>query len=53
MDEKSQELSNLVDKAKVIGTVPFDQEVFKACLKGERIPAMPGIKPIVDRLLRA
>ena len=53
MDEKSQELSNLVDKAKVIGTVPFDQEVFKACLKGERIPAIPGIKSIVDRLLAA
>lgn len=43
----------VVDTDEVIGTVPFDQEVFKACLKGERIPAIPGIKPIVDRLLAA
>lgn len=51
IDERSQELINLVDKEKVIGILPFDQEVFKACLMGERIPSMPEAQLIVDRLL--
>jgi CO dehydrogenase maturation factor len=51
MDERSQELKDLVDKDRIIGILPFDQEIFKACLKGEKIPSVPEVQSIADRLL--
>jgi CO dehydrogenase maturation factor len=41
----------LVDKKKIAGSLPFDREVFKACLKGSRVPEVKEMKQIVDRLL--
>jgi CO dehydrogenase maturation factor len=51
MNEDSRELADLVDKEKIIGEVPFDREVFRACLKGERVPETEAVKEIVDQLL--
>lgn len=53
VDENSEELIDLVDEAKVIGVLPFDKGVFKACLRGERIPRIAEIEQIADRLLAA
>jgi len=53
MDENSSELLELVDKDKVIGILPFDKEVFKACLKGEEVPQIPEMEKITDKLLAA
>ena len=51
MNEDAAELESLVDKTKIIGSLPFDRNVFKACLKGSRVPEMDEMKKIVDRLL--
>jgi len=51
MNEDAAELEALVDKTKIVGSLPFDREVFKACLKGSRVPDIREIKPIVDRLI--
>jgi CO dehydrogenase maturation factor len=40
-----------VDQGTIVGTLPFDREVFKACLKGSRVPQVNEMKQIVDRLL--
>lgn len=53
MDENSTDLTKMVDSNKVIGTLPFDKEVFKACLKGERVPAVREMDKIADKLLAA
>jgi CO dehydrogenase maturation factor len=51
MNEDAAELAELVDKGKIIGTLPFDKEVFKACLKGIRVPPVKEMKEIVDRIM--
>lgn len=51
MNEDASELKELVDKERIVGTLPFDREVFKACLKGIRVPEIKEMKQIVDRLL--
>jgi len=51
MNEDAAELSSLVDGEKVIGSVPFDRDVFQACLKGSLVPQLAEMKEIVDRLL--
>jgi len=51
MDENSKELADLVDKNRVIGAMPFDRAVFKACLKGEKVPSITEMEQIADRLL--
>ena len=51
MNEDALELKNLVDQGKIVGTLPFDRGVFKACLKGSRVPEIKEMKEIVDRLL--
>jgi len=51
MNQDAAELESLVDREKVIGRVPFDRDVFKACLKGERVPRVEEMKEILDRLL--
>ncbi len=51
MDENSKELADLVDKNKVIGTMPFDKDVFKACLKGEKVPPIKEMEQIAEKLL--
>jgi len=51
MDENSKELADLVDKNKVIGTMPFDKDVFKACLKGEKVPPITEMEQIAEKLL--
>jgi CO dehydrogenase maturation factor len=51
MNEDASELKELVDKERIVGTLPFDREVFKACLKGIRVPEIKEMKHIVDRLL--
>jgi CO dehydrogenase maturation factor len=51
MNDDSKELTDLVDKEKMLGEVPFDRNVFRACLKGDRVPEIEEIKGIVDRLL--
>jgi CO dehydrogenase maturation factor len=53
IDENSKELIDLVDNKKVIGTLPFDKEVFKACLKGDMIPPISEMDHIIDKLLAA
>jgi CO dehydrogenase nickel-insertion accessory protein CooC1 len=53
IDENSRELLELVDMKKMIGKLPFNKEVFKACLKGEAVPALPAMEQIADRLLAA
>ena len=53
MDENSTELMKMVDNNKVIGTLPFDKEVFRACLSGERVTAVREMVPIADKLLAA
>jgi CO dehydrogenase maturation factor len=53
MDENSKELSDLVDKNKVIGTMPFDKDVFKACLKGEKVPPVMEMEQIAEKLLKS
>jgi len=53
MDENSSELLELVDKNKVIGVLPFDREVFKACLRGDEVPQIPEMEKITDKLLAA
>jgi len=53
MDENSKVLVDLVDKNKVIGVLPFDKEVFKACLKGSEVPSIKEMEEIADRLLAA
>lgn len=52
MNEDAAELLSLVDEKKVIGSVPFDRDVFQACLKGTQVPLVKEMKEIVDRLLR-
>ena len=51
MNEDALELKDLVDQGKIVGPLPFDREVFKACLKGSRVPQVNEMKQIVDRLL--
>ncbi|MDQ1262147.1 MAG: dehydrogenase maturation factor [Euryarchaeota archaeon] len=51
MNEDALELRDLVDKERIVGTLPFDTGVFKACLKGDRVPEIKEMKDIVDRLL--
>jgi CO dehydrogenase maturation factor len=51
MNEDALELKELVDQSKIVGTLPFDRDVFKACLKGSRVPEIKEMKQIVDRLL--
>ncbi len=51
MNEDAAELESLVDKTKIIGSLPFDRNVFKACLKGRRVPEIDEMKKIVDQLL--
>ena len=51
MNEDAAELESLVDKTKIIGRLPFDRDVFKACLKGRRVPEIDEMKAIVDLLL--
>ncbi|MGV8174617.1 MAG: P-loop NTPase [Methanothrix sp.] len=51
MNDDAAELRELVDKMKVVGSLPFDRDVFKACLKGSRVPEIVEMKGIVDRLL--
>ncbi|HNX09690.1 MAG TPA: AAA family ATPase [Methanothrix sp.] len=51
MNEDAIELRELVDSNKIIGALPNDREVFKACLKGGRVPEVREMKAIVDRLL--
>ena len=51
MNEDAAELEALVDKTKIIGRLPFDRDVFKACLKGNRVPEIDEMKTIVDQLL--
>ncbi len=51
MNEDALELRDLVDKERIVGTLPFDTGVFKACLKGEKVPEIKEMKDIVDRLL--
>ena len=53
MDENSRDLVDLVDNGKVIGTLPFDKEVFRACLKGNEVPPVKEMEGIADRLLAA
>ena len=53
MDENSKELADLVDKNKVIGTMPFDKDVFKACLKGEKVPPIMEMEQIAEKLLES
>ena len=50
MDGDSKELAEMVDKEKVLGTLPFDRDVFKACLKGTQVPKISEIEAIADRL---
>jgi CO dehydrogenase maturation factor len=51
MNEDALELRDLVDKERIVGTLPFDTGVFKACLKGNKVPEIKEMKQIVDRLL--
>ncbi|HUS76979.1 MAG TPA: P-loop NTPase [Methanothrix sp.] len=51
MNEDALELRDLVDKERIVGILPFDREVFKACLKGNKVPEIKEMKLIVDRLL--
>ena len=51
MNEDSRELAELVERERIIGELPNDSEVFKACLKGIRVPEMEEMKVIVDRLI--
>ncbi|MCK9564907.1 MAG: AAA family ATPase [Methanothrix sp.] len=51
MNEDASELKELVDGGKIIGILPFDRDVFKACLKGSRVPEVKEMKQIVDSLL--
>jgi CO dehydrogenase maturation factor len=51
MDWDSKELAEMVDENMVLGVVPFDREVFKACLKGGQVPRICEIEAIADRLL--
>jgi len=51
MNEDSAELEALVDREKIAGVLPFNRDVFKACLKGSRVPEVEEMKQIVDRLL--
>jgi CO dehydrogenase maturation factor len=51
MNEDALELKDLVDQGTIVGTLAFDREVFKACLKGSRVPQVREMKQIVDRLL--
>ncbi|VVB72210.1 Adenylyl-sulfate kinase [uncultured archaeon] len=53
IDGNSEELIDLVDKNKVIGTLPYSKEVFMACLRGNRIPEVSEIVQIADKLLAA
>jgi CO dehydrogenase maturation factor len=53
IDENSKDLLDMVDKERVIGTLPFDREVFIACLRGEKVPAVSEMKQITDKLLAA
>jgi hypothetical protein len=41
----------MVVKERIVGILPFDTGVFKACLKGEKVPQVKEMKDIVDRLL--
>jgi CO dehydrogenase maturation factor len=51
MDDNSKELVDLVDKNKMIGALPFDKEVFKACLNGYKVPPIVEMEQIADKLL--
>lgn len=51
MNEDASELVELVDKKQIIGTLPFDREVFRACLKGSQVPELKEMEGIVDRLI--
>jgi CO dehydrogenase maturation factor len=50
MNEDALELRDLVDKERIVGILPFDTGVFKACLKGDSVPQIKEMKDIVDRL---
>jgi CO dehydrogenase maturation factor len=51
VDEDAGELSGLVDKRRVVGMLPFDRDIFKACLQGKKVPKMKDMEKIADRLL--
>jgi CO dehydrogenase maturation factor len=51
MDKDAQELSGLVDSRKIVGKLPFDRDIFKACLQGRKVPQMREMEMIADRLL--
>jgi CO dehydrogenase maturation factor len=51
MDENSKDLAELVDSRRVIGALPNDREVFRACLKGGAVPGVKEIWGIADRLM--
>jgi CO dehydrogenase maturation factor len=51
MNEDAAELRDLVDKERIIGILPFDTGVFKACLKGDSVPQIKEMKDIVNKLL--
>ncbi|MDD2836939.1 MAG: P-loop NTPase [Methanothrix sp.] len=51
MNEDALELRDLVDKERIVGILPFDTNVFKACLKGDSVPQIKEMRDIVDRLL--
>lgn len=53
MDENSRDLTSRVDEKKVIGVLPFDKEVFKACLKGIEVLSIKEMEGIADKLLAA
>lgn len=53
MDENSRDLTSRVDEKKVIGVLPFDKEVFKACLKGIEVLSIKETEGIADKLLAA
>lgn len=51
MDDDSTELTDLVDAGKVLGAVPFDRAVFKACLAGKKVPDLGEMGYVADALL--
>lgn len=51
MNEDASALKELVDGEKVIGSLPYNRDVFLACLKGSRVPLTEEMRPIVGRLL--
>ncbi|MDM7913479.1 MAG: hypothetical protein QUS09_10315 [Methanotrichaceae archaeon] len=41
----------MVDRQRVIGALPNDRDVFRACLKGGAVPSVKEIGGIADRLM--